>query len=330
MDDRGPLLDNPDAPFPARRAFLARVGGLGAATLAGVVGPPMAGGARESAEAAGTEALADVRRHLKAYQVRQQSALRLLRRRPAAHPVNGDEDLYASRIGSYSKGLPHDDQCNVDPAAYGAFLAAMSSGLAADFEAIPLGGTVKLANPQSAYAFDLEGFDSNELGIPAPPAYASAQEASEMAEDYWMALTRDVPFADYETCPLVGDAADDLSAFSDFHGPKAGGMVTPGTLFRGDTPGDVNGPFLSQFLWKDIPYGPVTVAQKYRSSPAGSDYMTSFADCLARQRGIPPAPGVPLEATPQGRRPRRPRVGAPVRCRWCADFSSGRVRVLGS
>jgi hypothetical protein len=285
--------------LPARRAFLARVGGLGAATLAGVVAPPIVGGAHESAEGAGIESLADVRRHFKAYQIRQQAALKLLRRRPAAHPVNGDEDLYPDRIGSYSKCLPHDDQGNVDPAAYNAYTAALSSGLAADFEAIPMGGTVKLGNPQSAYAFDLEGFDSNELGLPAPPAFASAWQASEMAELYWGALTRDVAFADYGTDPLIAEAASDLSSFSDFRGPKEGGMVTPATLFRGDTAGDVNGPYISQFLLKDVAYGPLTFAQRYRSTPPGADYMTSFADCLARSRGVPPAPGVPLDATPR-------------------------------
>ena len=298
MDDREPFAPDPRAEFPARRDFLVRVGGIGAATLAGVVAPPIAGGRDGSAEAAGAESLADVRRHLKAYQVRQQAALRLLRRRSSAHPVNGDEELYPSRIGNYSKCLPHDDLGIVDPAAYDKLIAALASGAGADFEAIPMGGPVKLANPQSSYAFDLEGFDSNELGLPAPPAFASAWEASEMAEDYWQALTRDVAFADYATDPLIAQAAADLSGFSDFRGPKDGGAVTAGTLFRGDTPGDVSGPYLSQFLVKDIPYGPfLNLPQRYRSSPAGADYMTSVADCLARQRGIAAPPPVPLEAT---------------------------------
>jgi hypothetical protein len=59
---------------------------------------------------------------------------------------NGDEDLYPSRIASYSKGLPHNDLGEVDLNAYNALLRALNSGLASDFEAIPLGGTAKLAN----------------------------------------------------------------------------------------------------------------------------------------------------------------------------------------
>ena len=56
-----------------------------------------------------------------------------------------------------------------------------------------------------------------------------------MGELYWQALTRDVPFVEYDTNPLTQAAAVDLSKFSVFKGPKAGGVVTTGTLFRGTT-----------------------------------------------------------------------------------------------
>jgi len=298
MDPRDRSIRDGEPELPPRRAFLARMGGLGAATLAGVVAPPLAPRGPETAEGAGIEAIGDVRRHLQAYQVRQKSALRLLRRPLLPHPDNGDESRYASRLGSYSKCLPHDDHGNVDGPAYGKLLAALASGRKADFEAIPMGGTVKLANPQSARAFDLEGFDSNELALPAPPEFSSAREASEMAEVYWAALTRDVPFTDYETDASIAQAASDLSGFSDFRGPKEGGSVTPATLFRGDTPEDLVGPYISQFLWRDVPYGPITFAQKYRTAAAGTDYMTSFADCLARQRGGA-ASGTVFDPTPR-------------------------------
>lgn len=299
MDPHDLSSQDGDSQVPARRAFLARVGGLGVATLAGVVAPPLAPGSPESAEGADIESIGDIRRHLQAYQVRQKSALGLLKRPGVPHPDNGDESLYPTRIGSYSKCLPHDDQGNVDPAAYDLLVKATRSGLAADFEAIPMGGTLKLANPRAGRTFDLEGLDSNEAAIPPAPEFSSAWEASEMAEVYWAALTRDVPFSDYETDASIDQAAADLSNFSDFRGPKEGGAVTAATLFRGVTAGDLTGPYISQFLWRDVPYGPITFAQKYRSAQAGSDYMTSFADCLARQRGVAPAPSVPLDATPR-------------------------------
>ena len=73
-------------------------------------------------------------------------------------------------------------------------------------EAIPLGGQVKLANPQAAFAFHLEGGELHNLTLPPAPAFASAEIAAEMVELYWQALTRDVPFADYGAEPLTAAA----------------------------------------------------------------------------------------------------------------------------
>jgi hypothetical protein len=49
------------------------------------------------------------------------------------------------------------------------------------FQEIPLGGVVKLTDPQAAYAYELAGPDSHQLTIEVPPAFSSAREASEMA-----------------------------------------------------------------------------------------------------------------------------------------------------
>jgi hypothetical protein len=43
------------------------------------------------------------------------------------------------RIANFSKGLPHNELGEVDPAAYDALLVALASGDPADFEAIPRG-----------------------------------------------------------------------------------------------------------------------------------------------------------------------------------------------
>ncbi len=81
----------------------------------------------------------------------------------------------------------------------------------------------RLVNPQAGYAFDLEGTDSHQLSMRPPPDFAIAEEAGEMAELYRMALLRDVKFLDYASEPIAQVAADDLSNFSDFRGPKDGG-----------------------------------------------------------------------------------------------------------
>src|SRR5262245_9003855 len=36
-----------------------------------------------------------------------------------------------------------------------------------------------------------------------PPAFSSAEEAGEIAENYWMALSRDVPFASYDSAAVI-------------------------------------------------------------------------------------------------------------------------------
>ena len=213
-------------------------------------------------------------------------------------PNNGDEALYAPRyFASYSKGLPHHNNGEVDPPAYQALLTAVNSGNPADFNAIPNGSSPfrGQVSPQAGYAFDLEGADAFTFRQPPAPAFASREEAAEIAENYWMALLRDVPFDNYATNPIAINAAADLTLFgNDFKGPKVAGQVTPNTLFRGLTPGDVTGPYMSQFWFLPNNFGSNGISQQIRSvlSPTegGQDYMTNFDSWLAVQRGFPQAP----------------------------------------
>ena len=204
--------------------------------------------------------------------------------------TNGDEGLYADYRASYSKGLPHNDLGEVDLDAFDTLLTALNTGQNGDFEAIPLGGTRKLTNPQAAYRFELVGLDSHQTFIRPAPTFESAETAAEMGELYWKSLCRDVPFADFETNALVQAALTDLNGFSETVGPKEGGQVTTDTVFRGETPGDLTGPYISQFLLKDIPFGHKTIEQTYETPAAGDDFMTNSTDWLAVQNGTDPAP----------------------------------------
>jgi hypothetical protein len=144
-------------------------------------------------------ALADttnpVQRSQRAFVIRRDAAIFQRDRAEEPSISNGDEQRYPNKIGSFTKALPHNSLGEVDLNAFSAMTAALSSGLTNDFEAIPLGGTVKLANPQSSYCFSLEGADAQAISIPPAPAFSSAQMAAEIAESYWYALTRDVPFS---------------------------------------------------------------------------------------------------------------------------------------
>ena len=207
------------------------------------------------------------------------------------HPNNNDENLYPNKLGNYSKGLPHNNDGTVVLSAYNALVHALNSGRPADFDAIPLGGTTALTNPQSGLAFDMQGPDAHAMTQPPAPAFASREQAAEISENYWMALLRDVPYSQYSTNPIAHAAAADLTLYgSDFKGAKSAGAVTTATLFRGLTAGDLVGPYLSQFFYHDCNFGANKIEQKITTTVAGVNYMTDFDTWLAVQRGIAQGP----------------------------------------
>lgn len=227
-------------------------------------------------------------RRQKSYRLRVAAATSHKSTPAPTHPSNGDEAKYASRIGNYSKGLPHNGLGEVLPGAYLKFLKAVSTGKPADFEAIPLAAGPKrrkLVNPQAGLAFDLEGLDSHQFGIIAPPAFDSREQAAEIVENYWMALLRDVNFNDYGSSPLAGAAATELSGLPGYKGPRSGGTVTPDVLFRGVYPGDKVGPYLSQFLLLPANFGSQIVDMRQTTYLHNTDYMTAFPDWLGVQNG---------------------------------------------
>lgn len=243
--------------------------------------------------------LPPARRHNKAFRIRIKSAIFQKNRPLPDHPCNRDERRYPNKIASFSKGLPHNELGEVDLSAYRSYIRALKTGDPEDFEDIPLGGVVKLVDPQAAYAFELAGPDSHRLAVAAPPAFSSAELAGEMVELYWRALTRDIPFEEYDTHPLTLAAASELSSLSNFRGPKMDGRVTTAALFRDDIPGDLNGPIISQFLWKDIPYGATTIIQRNRTTSAGDDHLTSYPEWLDIQNGLAPKTANAVDPTPR-------------------------------
>lgn len=270
------------------RPTLTRRGLLGAAAAA-LVAP----GAWSPAQAAVIGPVLGHHRRAQALQIRIEAARNQHQVSLPDHPSNGDETRYASRIANYSKGLPHNAVGEVDPSAYQALITALTTGDHADFEQIPLGGSDParqrlLVNPQSGLAFEVEGADCHHLGMPAAPAFDSAEQASELVELYWMALLRDVPFAEYAGHPLVAEAAGELSRLAAFRGPRDGGFVTPHTLFRGSTPGDLAGPYLSQFLLHDAPFGAQRIEQRLQTVLPGVDYLTTESEWLDIQNGHVP------------------------------------------
>lgn len=275
---------NENSQQTSRRKFL---GVAGAATIAaGVIGvDPLLKSERSQVQAApGSNQRAN-----ECAKLRRDAASAGLKDTPQnlPHPNNLDEDLYPNKLGSYSKGLPHNADGTVVASAYAALVKAIDSGRPADFDGIPLGGTTLLTNPQSGLAFDMEGPDAHALVQPPAPPFASRTQAAEISENYWMALLRDVPYSQYSTNSIANAAAADLTLYgNDLNAPKTGGAVTPATLFRGLTAGDRVGPYLSQFFYHDCNFGANKIEQKITTAVPGIDYMTDFATWLAVQRGI--------------------------------------------
>jgi hypothetical protein len=271
----------------SRRSFLGCVSTSSAVAVAGVGLPSLLRSekAKSEVEDEGPS------RRARSYHIRV-AAAEAERDVPTPRQINnGDERRYDNFIGNYSQGLPHNSIGEVVPTAYRALLTAVHSGKSSDFANIPMGGNAKQAGPQGGLTFDLEGTDSAQLTIPPSPVLAGAERAGEMVEDYWMALARDVPFSQYGSEPITAAAIVDLNKLTVFKGPKANGQITANTLFRGLRPGDLTGPYLSQFFLLPVSFGTLSVAQKFNAYTPGTDYLTDFTTWLAVQNGQGPFPG---------------------------------------
>jgi hypothetical protein len=286
-EDNGSGLSAP----VSRRAFLGSAVGT-TALAAGTAGLPTLL-EPQTAKADDIGPLCDERRRSEAFQVRLRTAIAERRVPLPLHPTNGDEQRYADKIGNYSKALPHNGLGEVDRTAYDSLILALTSGTPSDFAAIPLGGTTKLENPQASYAYLLEGVDSHATGTIAPPAFATAHQAGEMDEDYWMALTRDVPFSQYGNEPLTEAAITDLNTFPNYAG------VNARSLFRAsEIAGTLIGPYLSQFLWMNIPYGATTIVQQYKVPLPGTtnDFNTVHSDWINCENGVKPTASISYDS----------------------------------
>ena len=207
------------------------------------------------------------------------------------NPSNGDEDRYPSRFASYAKGLQHNNLGEVIPIEYDKYRGALISGEPAErLEALTLGGQRRLVNPLAAYAYLSEGPDTHALALRPAPLFTSAEVAGEMDELYWMSLVRDVLFQSYTSNPptLVTQALQRLNQLREYRGGKENGVVTGQTLFRSDLPGSLKGPYVSQFLLHDVPYGAQVIPQRNLTRVAGDDRVFGFNEWLRIQNGAFP------------------------------------------
>jgi hypothetical protein len=213
---------------------------------------------------------------------------------------NGDTARFTDFSCSFSKALLHDGLGVPNAAAMSSLKKALTTGDHLDFQNIgvgtPGGGpNSKLNGPQVALAFDLQGLDSHATVIPPAPRIDSAQVAAEQVEHYWASLLADVPFTEYSTNVLVGQAVADMNNMSFLSSPQNGQFPYPVTrqnLFRGQfVPGDgnVQGPYISQFMVQPTFFGSQPISQQYQTflpvGGGGTNYMTSVAEYQMIQNG---------------------------------------------
>jgi len=109
-------------------------------------------------------------------------------------------------------------------------------------------------------------------------------------------------------------ATEELNKLADFRGPKSGGRVTPGTLFRANalyfdpadpkgrsvTPrGVLDGPLISQFLLRDVPYAAQWISAQIRTALPANEFLTEYEEWLAIQNGAAPKRQLQFDATPR-------------------------------
>ena len=221
-----------------------------------------------------------------AFEIREAAALTQTRQQEAVSVANSDENSFPDYIASFSKGLPKNQYGEVVPLAYDALLTAIQSGRPADFERIPKGAGRKLSNPQASFSFHLEGGDPHKFAIPPAPSLDSGDLAKENAELYWMSMCHDIPFADYEHSALVTAAARDLGC-------------DVGSVFRGSSAAGCQGPYLSQFMIRPIPWGAAKLDQRILAPVPGTEFMTSVSEWLQIQAGTPPWREAVYDTTPR-------------------------------
>lgn len=210
----------------------------------------------------------------------------------------------------FHKGLSHDAMGLVNLSQFGQFISALteldSTGDPTDLSSIPFEpDNRKWVNPLSGWATDTELSDPCFHTIPAPPLFDSEIAAAEATELYWMSLLRDLPFQHWSSEGSVSDAVSELSGLKLFINPDQDVNASPdaagnsyisrtldvstlfrgGDLFKSDPLRERMGPFVSQFLAQEIPYGTLRVDQRVIYAVPYHDYMTEVDEWRMVQNG---------------------------------------------
>lgn len=126
------------------------------------------------------------------------------------------------------------------------------------------GATRKLEGVAASLSFQMMGTDSTVYAIKNIFSVDSDEAAFEQAEVYARSVARDIPFSQYSVDSKIGDLVLALNEYSEVSN-TAHYPVNVSNIFRGTLPGDLIGPYISQFLIQDFSYSNIQVVQKFES-----------------------------------------------------------------
>lgn len=201
-------------------------------------------------------------------------------------------------VGTYSKGLPHDSNGFVDQTEMIKLITALKERDSKKLAQVKLGSKLRLVNPSAAWSQELFGQNNNSYRYSKLPSLSSEKMAAQMVELYCMSLSRDIPFHQYRTSALIADCCKYINTLKYY--PQVADeenrtkshvcctdphKVTPYNIFRGPMYGDLQGPYISQFLYRDMKMGGFIQKQKYPTILEGYDFMKAWDPALAAQSG---------------------------------------------
>lgn len=223
---------------------------------------------------------------------------------------NGDATVGNSFGTAHTKSFTHDAATGLltpeGVQSYQQLLKAIISTQQADYNAIVrFPGSTKLNNPQASDMLSLEGIPNSLIPIPVFPHISSPQAAAFIIELYLQALCRGVLFSEYGSGmgtdidainggSITNNAAAVLTALGDaYTGPKnLSGEVTVDLLFKIDGNQTLIGPYVSQFLFFNVPieFQLNRTFQPYVNGAQNREFGVSFSDFVAIQNGTNPRP----------------------------------------
>ena len=201
----------------------------------------------------------------------------------------------APYLNVFSKGLTHDQNGFVNSEEMVKLLMALEQRDSSKLAQLKLGGTLKLVDPSAAWSNDIVGACPNTYRYSRQPSLYSNYIAAEMTELYCMSLARDIPFSQYLTSSIISDCCGYLNALKEYHPVE--GKVTSDNIFRGPMYGDLQGPYISQFLYRDLRMGGFMQKQKYPTDLEGYDFMKSWDTAISAQSGIIKESPPPIRST---------------------------------